>query len=816
MKKILILAILVLTLTSLSAIPAKRTAITLTQGDGSVVQVRLVGDEHFHYYQTEEGLPVEFDEQQMLRPISYESLRVRQEIASQRRAMIQKAREERLMANSPRFAHKTSGQQRIGEFGNMIGEKKGLILLVNYTDKAMYSTHNQAAFNDMFNLQGYSQGGHQGSVADFFREQSYGLFNLQFDVVGPLTLSHNLNYYGQNSMGNNDAHPGEMVIEALTMADSLVNYADYDWDGDGEVEQVFVVYAGYGEAQGAASNTIWPHEWNLSSAAYYGDGTGAQYLDGVTIDTYACSCELQGSWGSTLNGIGTACHEFSHCLGYPDLYDTDYSGAFGMGDWDLMDAGSYNGPSSGEVPCGFSSYERWMAGWLEPIEINEAGYVTDMPSVADTAVAYILYNERVPNEYYLLENRQSSDKWFQYCGGHGMLVIHVDYDANVWANNSVNDSPSHQRMTIIPADNTQSSYSLSGDPFPGTSNKTELTNTSTPAAKLYNTNLDGSRFMNKPITEIVEVNGKISFTAMGGLEIPKPKALVLSEDSTTLTLTWPAVTIADSYKVKLTTTSYANQTMATIVSEDMSKFVRSSDGSTPLDDKLDQYFTTPGWKGSNVYCGKLGAKLGTSTKRGNLISPALAVGGELKVHLLVQAYSTSGTQSATVYLLDESLNVVESHKVPYSSNLQTFAFEKPAAENYHVKIAPSSRAYVGKIIIEGLTAGERMEEEFGDITDTCFVVNSILPDTRYDFRVCSVKGDNISQWSDLLSFKLEEIQPEDPDNPDNPDDPNVDAIDQLLQNNNEKVQSYDLMGRPVKDNRYGISVRNGQLTIIVK
>ena len=153
-----------------------------------------------------------------------------------------------------------------------------------------------------------------GSVRDYFRAQSYGQFAPEFDVVGPLTAANDMAYYGRHSGNNNDSHVPELVWEACLQADPLVNFADYDWNGDGEADLVYMVYAGYSEAQGAAPETIWPQKWYLTMYQ-------SLQLDGVTIDGYACSSELRGTSGSELDGIGTACHEFSHCLGLPDTYD---------------------------------------------------------------------------------------------------------------------------------------------------------------------------------------------------------------------------------------------------------------------------------------------------------------------------------------------------------------------------------------------------------------------------------------------------------------------------------------------------------------
>jgi len=523
MKKTLFILTLLLVTLSISAVPARKKPFVHMQSDGTKISLVLEGDEHLHYY-------VNTDTNEKMLPGENGDFYVVSE--DEMTALVKAGTERSKEANANRIArlerHRgaqlTDGPHRdLDQFGDMIGSKKGLVILVNFSDKSMHANHTQSTFDDQFNKEGYNLGGHIGSVHDYFYDQSYGLFDLTFDVVGPVTLSKTLNYYGKNS-GGNDSHPGEMVIEALKLIDDEVDFNDYDWDGNGEVDQVYVIYAGYGEHAGASSNTIWPHEWQLSSAHYYGDGDGAQYLDGVRIDTYACSCELSGSSGSTLNGIGTACHEFSHCLGYPDLYDTDYSGGLGMDYFDVMCSGSYNGPDRwGEVPSGYTAYERWMAGWVSPVELGENGAtITNMEPLNDEPVAYIMYNQGNRNEYFLLENRQSN-RWFGYYGssqaGHGLFITHIDYNSSVWQSNKPNDSPSHQRVSWIAADGSKGS-SPKGDYFPGTSNVRSLTNNShkNAGAKLFNKNTDGSYCMNHELTEISESNGQISFLFDGGYQ----------------------------------------------------------------------------------------------------------------------------------------------------------------------------------------------------------------------------------------------------------------------------------------------------------
>ena len=512
---LIIVSFLLLTIASF-AMPAKpglTRILTLT--DGTTVTATLIGDEHGHFWKGADGKAY----QTVAGTDTY------QEVNSQE--IIQRAQQKRAQANSRRS--KRLAPRRVGEVGGGItGDKKGIIILVNFADQSFTAT--QSDFNNLANTVNYNSGNFKGSMYDYFYAQSEGQFRLTFDVVGPYTVSQNCSYYGSNDSQGNDEHPAEMVIEALQLADGDVNYADYDWDDNGEVEQVYVVYAGKGEADGGAATTIWPHEWQLSSAKFYGDGTGAQTLDGVKINTYACGGELNGSTGD-IAGIGTMCHEFSHCLGYPDFYDTDYSGGQGMGYWDLMDSGSYN--DDGYQPSGYTSYERWVAGWKTPIELEYTQTISNMTALhTNGSNAYIIYNKGNRNEYYLLENRQKIG-WDASLPGAGLLILHVDYNSSIWSNNTVNDKPSRQRMTWIAADNEYQYttyqgtkyYTFSGmanDPFPY-GNVNAFSKNTTPAATLYNSNSDGTKYLDSSVEEITQNgDGTISFDFVGISNFPIP------------------------------------------------------------------------------------------------------------------------------------------------------------------------------------------------------------------------------------------------------------------------------------------------------
>ena len=497
---------LVATTTAVMAVPAKKGMWkTLKLVDGTEVRATLVGDEHGHYWQAEDGKAYTQQGEAF--------------VAVDAQQVVAKAKARRAKVNTKRAKRLAARRVSMGEQTHYTGNKKGIVILMQFTDKKFQSANNQAKYNDVLNKENYSTGNFKGSVADYFKAQSGGIFELNFDVVGPYTAQNKYSYYGQDNGGEgNDAHPDELIVEAVKAADALVNFQDYDWDGDGEVDQVFVLYAGQGQADGGSANTIWPHMYDLES-------TGKELtLDGVKINTYACSNEVDTS--NSIEGIGCFCHEFSHCMGFPDFYDTSYSGWFGTGDWDLMCSGSYNGDTF--RPAGYTAYEKWMSGWLEPIVLSEDIKVENLKALSEGGDAYILYNSGYSNEYYMIENRQQT-KWDTALPGKGLMITHVDFDKNIWEENNPNTKVTssdvaeyaqygytihandHQRCTLIRANNSSSEYSSSGDVYPYNS-RNSLTATSTPKASLYNTNAAGKKVMEKGITAITRnADGTMSF-----------------------------------------------------------------------------------------------------------------------------------------------------------------------------------------------------------------------------------------------------------------------------------------------------------------
>lgn len=507
MKKLLTLLLITVVSTTVMAVPAKRGQWrTLTLADGTTVRAELRGDEFSHFYLSADGQAfTKVYGTEVFAPACLSD--IEQRAYAKRSA----ANAQRASAQSRRKAGNRDIQQLntnptgIKPNGNFTGEKHALVILVNYKDIKFRAGNSADYVSRFLNEVGYNdRNGFEGSAHDYFTHCSLGQFDLRFDVVGPVELSNKRSYYGENDYTGDDKRAELMVGEACRAVDDIVDFSLYSWNDDGYVDQVFIFYAGQGEADSSIDDTVWPHEWYLSSSSI----ADPLVLDGVTIDNYACAPELQTNYGmATINGIGTFCHEFSHCLGLPDVYDTQ-GGGYGMQEWDLMDYGAYC--NRGFLPTTFNTLEQMLCGWYQPEVLTTSGDYT-LGSWFNTNESYIIINDAHPTEFYLLENRTNDgfDQGLEYTG---LLITHIDYNEKIWHDNSVNSSYSRQRCTPFRASNNSSSYtSITGDAYPY-GNNNELTNTSKPKASLYNPNSTGQKLMNKPITNIRKLSDEtISF-----------------------------------------------------------------------------------------------------------------------------------------------------------------------------------------------------------------------------------------------------------------------------------------------------------------
>ena len=787
MKRFLLVLVAALVMFTGFAAPAYRKPFTVKQSDGTVLTVVLSGDEALHFYATADGKPLvketngDFsyatfsngafvstkqlahdsasrgaDELALLSSIDYEAMK----------ADISKAGNAR--SATYRAAAQRAGSQIVPE-----GDVNIAVVLVQFKDVKF--TYTKEDINNVLNTEGYKLENpfakSVGSARDYFIAQSDGKFRPNFMVTDIVTLDNDMSYYGGNDANDEDKKAAYAVKEGIQKADATFDFSKCDNDGDGEVEFVYCIYAGYSESYGADENTIWPHQWEMSAQA------GLITVDRVKCNTYACSGELvynedyESEIGKVLAGIGLICHEFSHCLGLHDIYDTTYeSGNWCMDYWDVMDQGNY--AAEGYVPVGYSAYQRDFCGWRDLVVLDEKGSYS-MPPLTQGGVAYKVVNDANSNEYYIFENRKQ-ESWDTYLFNSGMLVIHVDYNKTAWDNNEINTKKNHPRYTIIPADNELAVYgevsnsefsaSLKGDVWPGTSGNTELTNTSIPAAKVYT-----GGFMNKPVTNIAYKDDVISFDFMSGVFAGVPKALEATDvTETSFVANWEPLEDAGEYAVELYRITEAANGMGdavSILSEDFLDFTETNED---VSSTIDDYTSVSGWDGYKIYSEGGILRVGTANNGGFVTTPTLEVQGSVAVLFSSKLYNVNDTGAKLIVSIKQPNGVVVASKeVVPTSDLVNYTLTATVNGKFYVEFSTTSstgkkRADVDNIVVS-TTSPILSEKVTSIVTDkTSHLFDGLDTDSKYRYRVQARDEYGSSEFSDyvvvsLLSTGIDEI-----------------------------------------------------------
>ena len=797
MKRNIFLGLLMLfTCIEISAVPAFRVKKQLMLEDGTIVTATLQGDEYYGYYITDDGKVLAPAKSGKYRYMNEKTHANFKRVAYERMEKANSFRAESMRRSAPRSTQ----------------ERRGLVILAQFPDVSFSKIGTQEYFNRMFNEKGFTENGCLGSVSDYFYDQSYGQLNMQFDVVGPVTLPQPLAYYGAPEEGESsgDSKVLDFAADACTAAKDLVDFSKYDWDGDGKVDNVYILFAGFSEARGADPNCLWPHQWVVHDRELV--------IDEVRIWNYACSNELiSGGDAPVLDGIGTACHEFSHTLGLADIYNTQGGKDF-VGKWDVMSIGSYIGKKWGDGthPMAYSAFERWQLGWLEPKALNEVTTITEMKALEEEPEAYVLYNEGNTNEYYLLENRQLP-KWGSPFDAHGLLVTHIDYDKGAWNNNTVNTDIYHQRYSVVGASGefTESIDDL----FPGTSGNTSLTDGSTPATTLFNANEDGTYFLHKPVENITESSdGTISFVACTNYA-PCPKSIqATTNDDGTVACSWSEVEDAVSYDVELKGEYLYPSPYNNIIIEEEFTNLPKEEGTEDISGELDNYLDNPSWMGRYLYSSTNGLKINTS---GVLSTPFYKISNKKAITFLthMEPYNEDESVDTYVCIVDNKNNIIYDWDFSITKEkYNLFRFETDANKEYRIGIIAFSNPLIlkGFYIYDGCyevddfskepdpSIKETLEPEIFPTTHASYLFSNLKKDYEYTVRVRAKLSDGReSLWTQPVSF-ITTI---------------ATGIDEVgsdqLPSNSDSSAIYDITGRRVTSaSRPGIYIKNGKKIFI--
>ena len=535
---LLLLCLFIFSPLSAPAAPAWPFPLTVTQPDGTMLTVQLHGDEHFHWVTAADDSTLlvnrsnayyvaEVSEDGFLTPTNLlahtPQLRTADERAAiqrqvPRRANFMKQGTARIEQGRRAMAITTSDN-----YFPHSGTPRVLVILAAYTDKPFTVENPQETFDEYFNGDqdlNYKANSNVNicSVAKYFDTVSDGKYKPQFDVVGPVTLPNDMAYYGDGNGNPSNELFKALCTDACNLVKDDVDFKDYDNNGDGTAELIYVLHAGYGENTGGPAKSMWA-KCDLLNIT----------VNGTKIAYGGCHSELFKD--AVLNGIGPFIHEFSHGMGLPDLYVTSSSSSAykepnqSMQSWDVMDYGIYS--NDGYAPAAYTAWEQEVFGWITINELTEpTTNISAVPLLAG-GNAYKIQNPDKLNEFIVLENVQQASL-NSAARGHGLLAYHIDYASSVVKmNNRPNNTKNHPRVAVIPSGGLQfSTYCIDGvtytsdqwasthkaTPFPGTGGITKLTDEQElPNFCFYEGDSTNKKPVGHSLYNIKEENGVVTF-----------------------------------------------------------------------------------------------------------------------------------------------------------------------------------------------------------------------------------------------------------------------------------------------------------------
>ena len=473
---------------------ANSIPVQVRQADGTTITVILRGDEHINWYTTLDGvlLVQAADNSYYVGKVTKDGrLIATQQLAheaawrsSAERNLIDKQDKEKFYSYVSKVAEQSensynnrpltritvdSGYGGVPYFPHT-GSPKVLVILAEFADTTFTIQNTKQVFTNYLMNEGhftetaYRQNGNYKGVRGYFKDCSYGKFTPTFDVVGPVKLPKPQTYYGAG-----DDNITDLMTDACNAVDNEVDFSQYDANGDGMVDLVYIIYAGHSaNYRGNTSTDIWPKS---------GTTIISKTFDGKSIRRYGVSNELAGRENKkkekeTINGIGLFCHEFSHTLGLPDIYALPGTPAAdqdnqGMEYWDLMDGGTE--VQNGRVPSPYLAWEREAMGWMTIDELTSDQEVTDLKSLENGGKAYKILNKNVANEFIVLQSIQQGgwyQGWTKTQIPKGLLAYRISYPydkVNIFDfPNNVKGKP---RVIVVPADGEVLSAMNSGGDF---------------------------------------------------------------------------------------------------------------------------------------------------------------------------------------------------------------------------------------------------------------------------------------------------------------------------------------------------------------
>lgn len=320
----------------------------------------------------------------------------------------------------PYFSSKLYGDPSADEYG-----EQWIHSPVSYWQDMLFSESGKSLYTYYSEMSG-------GSFYFYAGEETQGDENDGIvDVV--LNMSH-----PRARITNNFTSDGGERRAALEAANEYVDFKSYDKDGDGYIDYdelaIVFILAGYEHAYSSSRLSAMEA---FGTHAHYTGGSGIR-LDNVYVTSSSYSGFVKcGEYQTTSAAItvGTVAHELGHFLGSDDLYDT------GNGNWSsyvgnmsLMASGSHNSASNerrGSTPSALDPFHAIRIGLSTSETVRDGEYTLYSRESDNGEYNIIRINTQNPSEYYLIENRYSSQKSYfdnTQPNCQGIVIWHVDED----------------------------------------------------------------------------------------------------------------------------------------------------------------------------------------------------------------------------------------------------------------------------------------------------------------------------------------------------------------------------------------------------
>jgi M6 family metalloprotease-like protein len=305
-----------------------------------------------------------------------------------------------------------------------VGTYIGLCLLIEFPDVPATISRNDV---DAFcNQDGYAGNGNNGSVYNYFFDNSNGKLNYT-NIIAPYYKAKNNRFHYANEKRPDGEGARELIEEALAFHKANgFDFTALTSDNQQYVYATNVFYAG-------ENINNWPkglltHSSNLNAAFELTKGKFAYDYQITNI-----SNELT---------LGVFCHENGHMIcDFPDLYSYKAKPR-GVGRYCLMCLGGAADPKN---PVQVNAYLKLKAGWAGNVIPLTAGLNATIDASGNN---FYIFTKNAA-EYFLIENRfkQGRDAALP---GMGLTIWHVDE----LGNNSNNEmtTASHYECSLIQAD----------------------------------------------------------------------------------------------------------------------------------------------------------------------------------------------------------------------------------------------------------------------------------------------------------------------------------------------------------------------------